>query len=683
MKKVIIGAGPAGLYTAIKLRKEGVKDVVIYDPRAGNYMRPGHLNRNVFARAQEGLGIKFWPDDKVGHIKDLERALYKEAQRLGITIEKKRFLRMHQDAIHPGVIVDNDGAEERVEANYVFDCTGARREVVAAVNSAIPESPLQLTTITDLPVRNHFLAYVKISKDDWERFERDSTLINQFPETIDASSFAQSIVKLRALGWKEFKFPRCYGREFGKDKVCLYLHAPDGLAKENYDNWVQTVLECYTKPIRYEHLPPSPKPRFLSFTSNAQALKEVSYKGTNLPTVIALGDAQIDFDYSLAHGIHDGLERINALFDHAVIFDNEIHYFDSAEYLQTMSTPLKEHKQEVIQAAERLKQSFISTLDTAQLKFRQVLLSASSDQQTVIAPILREIEARQSYVKACQAFAECHNSSHQVVLTSTNVDGVIAKLNNIHAELLKVRANLPPSFVAEHNEVQGLLEYLAASWKEAGNALYKNKKIPQAVDAYKKALEIYNLVGFSGKYLSKELPLYSNLAVSYLHNGLYSEAITAADTALVILGRFSSEQRPMDLQGKIVFNLIKALCAQAQQLLSANNVGGAADLHVRATTIMNTHGKALTSKKLSSVQDIIATLQHRLPTSRVESSSLASISIKGPMIESGVEATAIATVQSPNLSASLDNLGLFGHQTGRQEPVPSLNKSSQSTSIGL
>jgi flavin-dependent dehydrogenase len=42
--KVVIGAGPAGLYTAIKLRKAGVLDVVVCDPREGHYTRPGHLN---------------------------------------------------------------------------------------------------------------------------------------------------------------------------------------------------------------------------------------------------------------------------------------------------------------------------------------------------------------------------------------------------------------------------------------------------------------------------------------------------------------------------------------------------------------------------------------------------------------------------------------------------------------
>lgn len=147
-------------------------------------------------------------------------------------------------------MVESDGKD------YVFDCTGTPREVVAAVNKVVLDSSLKLVTLTSLPVHTHFLAYVTITKRDWDRFAIDSL----HPESRGSLSFAQSIIKLRVLGWKEYKFPRCYGMEFGKNKVCLYLHAPDHLVKENYDNWVQTVLECYTKSIRYTHLPPSPKP---------------------------------------------------------------------------------------------------------------------------------------------------------------------------------------------------------------------------------------------------------------------------------------------------------------------------------------------------------------------------------------------------------------------------------------
>ncbi|RUR18540.1 hypothetical protein ELY21_07525 [Legionella sp. km535] len=614
MKKVIIGAGPAGLYTAIKLHKKGIRDLVVYDPRAGHYTRPGHLNGSVFKVAESGLQFEFWSGNKIGHIKDLENALYIQATKLGITIERKRFIRLHEDARKPGVIVDNDGVEERVEADYVFDCTGSRREVVAALNHLVPDSPLKMTTITDLPVRNHFLAYVKINQSDWSRFQYDSTQIEHFPEMVDALSFAQSIMKLRTMGWKEFKFPRCYGVSFGKDKICLYLHAPDNLPKEHYDDWVQTVLECYTKSISYTHLAPSPKPRFLSFPASAQALQDVSCKRKNLPTVIALGDAQIDFDYYLAHGIKDGMKRIDALFKHMEAFDNEIHYFDSEEYLITINDLLREHKQEVIDEAERVKRTFVNALETAQLKFRQaILLSKTPEERGIISDILKEIEARQNYHKARQNFSECHNKAHQVVLNQSDINTVIAKLNQIQSNLLMAHANLPAPFVTEHQEIQQHLLHLAVSWKDVGNALFKSRRMPEAIDAYKKAMSIYNLDGFVGKHAVKEIPIYSNLTVVYLQEKLYSEAISAANTALSVIDSCSAEDQPAALQEKIIYNLIRALCAQAQSFLDSEKPRDARILHLRAKSIKSKHENKFASQTLQTIEGIINELQQRLP----------------------------------------------------------------------
>ena len=413
MTKVIIGAGISGLYTAIKLRKAGVLDIVVYDPRAGHYTRPGHLNLSVFRQAEEGTGIEAWPASKTGHIKDLERSLYAKAKELGIKIENKRFIRLHEDEKKPGVVIaDDTGTEEIVEGEYVFDCTGNRREVVSAVNRLIPESPLQLKPITELPVRHHFIAYVKISDSNWRQFERAEERISNLPETIDALEYARSIIKLRALGWRELKYPRIYGRQFGKEKVCVYLHEPENLSKDQYEQWVQTALETYTSPIHFAQLPasPHPKPRFMAFTSDAQALEQVSYKGRNLPIVTALGDAQIDFDYALAHGILDGMRRIDSLIEHMNIIEGRIWYFDSKDYMLELGEQVRQHKEAVANAAERLKRAFTRALELAPLKFRQAIASSTDDaEKTIMRDVLKEIEARNSYLKARQLFSDFHD----------------------------------------------------------------------------------------------------------------------------------------------------------------------------------------------------------------------------------------------------------------------------------
>lgn len=49
-KYVIIGAGLGGLYTAHRLINKGIspKDILVIDPRAGRYTRPGHLHKQEF-----------------------------------------------------------------------------------------------------------------------------------------------------------------------------------------------------------------------------------------------------------------------------------------------------------------------------------------------------------------------------------------------------------------------------------------------------------------------------------------------------------------------------------------------------------------------------------------------------------------------------------------------------------
>jgi tetratricopeptide (TPR) repeat protein len=626
--KVIIGAGPAGLYAAIKFWKTGVRDVVVYDPRADIYTRPGHLNANAFVTAESGTAAGIDADllsgERRGHIKDLERQLYREAIRLGIRIENKRFVEFRPDATNPAVVVaDADDKIEVVPADYVFDCTGSGRQVIKAVNKLSAEPPFKLIPITEfeLPVKNHFLAYVKTASDDYTRLKAAEDSYDK-PSSLGSSPliYARSILALRTLGWMELKYPRYYGASFGKkggkEKVAMYFHAPEGLTPEDdkYKKWVQTALECYTTPVEFELLPETrkfaSKPRFLPFSVKAEALEPVSYKGSNLPTVIALGDAQIDFDYYLAHGIKDGMERIDALFEHMEIIDGKIYYFDADEYLRAMHDLLRAHKDAVILVSTVIKDFFSDELEPALLTFRQAMMLTTDEREKVLfSKIMLEIEARQSYQKAAKNFAECHNAAHEVSFSLPHISAVIAKLEHIHTDLLKAYTHLPASFMAEQHHTQTLLLSLALSWKEIGNALVKTGNYAAAIEAYKKAIDIYNLPLFARLHVLKELPLYSNLAIVYLKSKHYPEAIAAGQMALEIYARCDDASKPTLLYGKIVFNLLHATCLQGNALLLSRKRADARSLHSQAEHLMAMHITALEAENRSLITTKLEELQ--------------------------------------------------------------------------
>ena len=630
---VIVGAGPAGLYTAIKFAKAGVTDLVVVDPRAGSYTRPGHLKRNAFMKAEVGIGSYFWGRDS-GHIKDLERNLYKKAQDLGIRIEQKSFVRFQSDTAAPSVVVTNtEGVEEHLSADYVFDCTGSKRTVVHSVNSAVPDSPLKLTTITELPATNHFLAYVKMDKSqlynmnissanyrssgslgssvvsitifDFISLLQGSSRLNDGQYTHSQSStpealrFAQNIVKLRALGWNEMSLPRCYGQEFGtlQNKACLYLQTPANLAETDYDKWVQTVLECYHTPVHYEHLPASKKypskPRFHSFKTAAQVLDKFSFKGDGLPTVIALGDAQIDPDYFLAHGIYDGMSRIDTLFDVLEIRDGKIAEFNSDAYLSRVQEQIAAHKSAIIETASHQRRFFSDSLTTAQTQFTEALrLSDSSDEKAVFQTILREIAERQRFEKAKTLFSTYFDAESRIKSKEYSNDVLMTKLQALPPELLKVINESPESFGDIRQQALTLLVAVAAGFKDLGNA-FKSRNNSKAIANYKLALDIYNLPMVENKYPFNELVLYSNLAIAYLHAKQYPEMIASEKTALEVYERCPKDDTSAALHEKIVCNLIKGLCAQAHEFLLSQNADAARTCHEEAQSLFATYAPTL------------------------------------------------------------------------------------------
>ena len=613
--QVVIGAGPAGLYTAIKLRQAGIKDVVVYDPRAGDYTRPGHLDEKVFRRAEDGINKQFW-NKRVGHIKDIEKKLYEEAIKLSIKIEKKSFIGLHQDAKNPGVIVRTSESDEIIPADYVFDCTGSRRTVVFAVNTLEPESPFKLKPITDIPVHNHFIAYIKMDEQILDQIlaARANENLNNIKDPL---AYARSIVKLRELDWHALKLPYCYGVTFGKGKVCMYLHAPEHLTKENQEQWVRTVMESYTTPISYQHVSLSKtyesKPRFTPFTVNAEYLEPVSYKGENLPVVIGLGDAQIDPDFTLGHGIYNGIERIDALFNTMDIINGKICYFNAEDYQVEITALIQVHKEEVTETAIKRKQEFDDSLSKAELLFQSAIKDTTDQQEAfVFNEILTEIKARQSYLNTCKTFAKYHNENHLIKLAEYKIDTLRSKLPEIHEGLLKALNDLPPFLTAERTNAENLLAALANSWKEIGNQLFKQGKYIESTNAYKEALEIYASSDLMKKYPLKGFAIYSNMAIAYNKEKAYFEAISIAQNGLDIYENFDNKIGLESIYEKLVFNLIKATIDEAKNALFRNEQSQADLSYKIAENLFSKYKHGLSQSTSFQTEKLIKELETKL-----------------------------------------------------------------------
>jgi tetratricopeptide (TPR) repeat protein len=595
MKKiVIIGAGPSGLYFAIKAVQKGMRHVVVYDPRAGLYTRPGHLTEEVFIRVEKGIDKRLWSYEKNPHIKDLERALYDTAISLGIVIKCKRFVRLHEDPERAGVVVESEGNEERVDADYVFDCTGSKREVVQALNRISVDSPLKMEPITELPVSNHFIAYVNMSGEDYSKLI--SSLDIPFYDQ-DPLSAARAIVALRQLGWNEFARPRCDATSFGKNKVCLYMHAPDGLHEEQYDRWVQTVLECYTRPIGYQRLPNKSKPRFMTFSVQAEALQELAYKGRYLPTVIPLGDAQIGVDYSLGHGVINGVARIDALFQMIEIYEGQIAYFDTSEYMSTIRDSWLEHKRAIIEAAGRVRSSFSESIERADVLFLNAyILASDSLEKSMFLDILKEISARKMHMMA--------------KINSWIVTKKIGQLQQIHAHLLQSLRKLTSTSSIERAETRILVLHLASIWKEVGNLSFNNKKRIEAIDCYHRALEIYSLPDFLGAHERETLLICSNLANTYRREKQYSKTIEVADKALTHLENI--KDKPLKIKEKIIFHLLGAMSGHANDYLDSGKNDEAHALYVKAQSLIATESGILSTKNQRLLVQQMSRVKQRL-----------------------------------------------------------------------
>jgi len=172
---------------------------------------------------------------------------------------------------------------------------------------------------------------------------------------------------------------------------------------------------------------------------------------------------------------------------------------------------------------------------------------------------------------------------------------------------------LPVSFVKERNEAERLLIHLAVSFKNIGGALFKASRSNDAIDAYEKAVEIYNLPHIPSELDKTKFTLYSNLVIAYNKEKRLVEALAAAKIALDIYERCVEKPESKILE-KIVFNYIKTQCTLVQEssLLSPSADLKTIDLHLKE--LMVRYKDAISPQNVALLTPLITSLESLITT---------------------------------------------------------------------
>lgn len=537
---VIAGAGPMGLYVAIKLKELIVllnidAEIHVIDAKAGDYKRHGLIAEQVLTKVNEELGTKialFNPTSNSIHIKDLEQAMYGIAIQKGVIFHKKHF----ESFVSNGVVLSD---HTTLLCDWTIDCTGGWRLLVKAVNELDNSHPFTITRVDENPIKKHFIA--QVSMDEY----------NIHLSAKDNDDVIQRILSLEALrktyAWSEFKNPYIYSAKWTtktetnavKHTACYYFEIPEALSRaprEIQINYLKALLKLKSgNSIDFQAS--EEKLKFRAFPVDPYQVEEVVYKGFDrannkiTPMVFVCGDAQIDPDYRLGHGVLSGIKRanifINALFKN---INNQLEC-DLGVYGFHLKGPLFEHRAVVSDLYKGIRNTFYGEgLSNAEKEYAKALNNINQSivfyEQTIhmtpesdVDQIIQAINAANENKKIillgmrdlyCKQLTCLFPKKESIAEINFHLmKSICQKINEVNLELNALMIENIPFY-------NKTILSMAENSKQLANTDFSSKKFDEALKLYDISLIIYESL-FSQQKMDEIIKIKSNKILIYVH----------------------------------------------------------------------------------------------------------------------------------------------------------------------
>ncbi len=490
-KTVIIGASDIGLSWALMLHKKGVRNIVIVDKQAGEYLRHDPIAADTFDRINRYLGHKkaYRIKPSSYQLREFEQGLYDNALQLGIPIIKKSFKSFISDGEHKGVVVTDDhGDEEKLEADFVFDATGEKRSVMYAIREASRDLHInEISCVKKILTPTYIAASINVPTDKLlDVTQTPAGVFSSLQCKSDKEELALKL-KLRKFGWERFILPAFrlevshQNEASGLSEVFCYMESPPNLAKERQSEWAQLLLSIYsdgrintfnpvsanspkeaTTNVRQQYLRPSMFEYFKGYQGSKQ-----------FPTVIPIGEAIISRAEPLTCGLQSELKYLSFLLEKTTVKHKAIDNIDQIGYSMAAYQRVRAHKKN-LQAVLGKGRFDVEcrNLRRLHMQFKKALSSPewSHEAKTTLSQMINEIESYASLINAQRKFDKAKEIAATAAL-ATSKPGLFQRPEAIRAicdkqivSLLQAaREHLPATFIDEKRQLQRLLEALELS----------------------------------------------------------------------------------------------------------------------------------------------------------------------------------------------------------------------------